>query len=288
MRMLRLIMCAIALAWAGPAVAGDPFDDARYYIGTRNNEAALQLIDSGQFDINMQTEEGHTLLQYAAGEGNLAMVNALLDRGADPHIKNSLGQTAYDRAIGTMVMARLKTAMAGTSAPAARSRSTAAGDGDFDKVRYAIGARRDADAIAELDKGIDINMQNAEGYTLLQFAAGDGNLAMVRELIRRGADVNIKNSLGRTALDRAIGTMVAAELKKAGGKYGKEPPAKPVPMTPNSTTGKTDTTSSAAKSKYADMCASRHYSSSALCSDSTCKMREYRKWQTCLKTGSYY
>lgn len=284
MSLLRFIVCAIAFAWAGPAVAGDPFDDARYYIGTRNNEAALRLIDSGQFDINMQNGEGYTLLHFASGDGSLEMVNALLERGADPHIKNSLGQTAFDRAVGTMVGARLKKAMAKPTG----ANGAATGGGDFDKVRYAIGARRDADAIAELNKGIDINMQNGEGYTLLQFAAGDGNLAMVKELIRRGADVNIKNSLGLTALDRAVGTMVVSELKKAGGKYGKEPPAKPVSMTPKNATGKADSASPAAKSKYAEMCEARHYSSSALCGDSTCKMREYRKWQTCLKTGSYY
>jgi hypothetical protein len=44
---------------------------------------------------------------------------------------------------------------------------------------------------------------------------------------------------------------------------------------------------SADESPHRKMCSERHYSSSALCSDSTCKMREYRKWQTCLKTGSY-
>lgn len=41
------------------------------------------------------------------------------------------------------------------------------------------------------------------------------------------------------------------------------------------------------ESPHRKMCNQRHYSSSALCSDSTCKMREYRKWQGCLKTGNY-
>lgn len=40
-------------------------------------------------------------------------------------------------------------------------------------------------------------------------------------------------------------------------------------------------------SPHRKMCNQRHYASSALCSDSTCKMREYRKWQGCLKTGNY-
>ena len=45
--------------------------------------------------------------------------------------------------------------------------------------------------------------------------------------------------------------------------------------------------SAPAESPRRKMCNARHYSSSALCSDSTCKMREYRKWNSCLKTGSY-
>lgn len=53
-------------------------------------------------------------------------------------------------------------------------------------------------------------------------------------------------------------------------------PAKPSP-TPSATP----------ESPHRKMCNARHYSSSALCSDTTCKMREYRKWNTCLKTGNY-
>ena len=230
MRLWRVVACALALSVAGTAaLAGDPFDSARYYIGVKDNERALELIDSGEFDVNAQTSEGYTLLHYAADAGNLAMVEALLERGADPTIKSNAGSTPAMMAIGTMVQARIKKAAAawGKGAPAA-----AAGTGDFDKIRYAIGIKDNAAAIAELDKGIDINMQTDEGYSLLHYAADQGNLAMVKELIRRGADVNLKSARGSTPLDMALGTMVQAEIKKAGGTWGRAAPAKPVPMTP--------------------------------------------------------
>jgi len=283
-------LLALALLLGGAAHAGDPFDDARYAIGIKDNATALRLIDSGQFDVNMQNAEGYTLLSFAAGDGNLAMVQALLDRGADPGVRNSLGMTAQDRAVGTMVAARLKQAMearqAGVAAPAAP-----AGNGDFDVIRHAIGTRNNAQAIAELDKGIAIDMQNGEGYTLLHFAAGEGNLEMVEELLKRGANPNLRTVSNLTPADRAVGTMVKARIKAAGGTSGTgvkaSDPVVPARPQPKDDTGKPIATP-ANQSPHAKMCASRHYSSSALCSDSTCKMREYRKWQTCLKTGSYY
>ncbi|MDA5192570.1 ankyrin repeat domain-containing protein [Govanella unica] len=292
MRFVNFMLCVVFLACSvASARAGDPFDNARYYIGTKNNAAALQDIDSGQFDINMQTSEGYTLLHYAAEAGNLAMVDSLLERGANPSIKTNLGSTPFDMAIGTMVQTRLKAAMAGGKSASPQAKGT----GDFDTARANIGWRRNDVVIAELDKGLDVNMQNAEGYTLLHFAAGEGNLAIVKELLQRGANPNTKTNSGQTALDRAMGTMVEAELKKAGGKLGisasLETPAKPVAQPAATTKPKANAandTPTTPNSPYAKMCESRHYTSSALCSDSTCKMREYRKWQTCLKTGSYY
>ena len=292
-------MLALTVLVAPAARAGDPFDDARYAIGIKDNATALRLIDSGQFPIDMQNGEGYTLLHFAAGDSNLAMVEALLERGADPTIKtHELRLTPLNRAMGTMVTARLARAVAEREPGATPAKSRpATGTGDFDKIRYAIGTRNEDQARAELDKGIDINMQTSEGFTLLHYAANDGNLAMVDELLRRGANPNIRNyDPGVTPLDQATGTMVADRIRKAGGISGRasaaaratpaaaaarpatKPTAKPV----------TDSKDDTAKSPHYKMCTARHYSSSALCSDTTCKMREYRKWQTCLKTGSYY
>lgn len=293
---------ALSILFAAPAArAGDPFDDARYAIGVKDNVTALRLIDSGQFPINMQNGEGYTLLHFAAGDGNLAMVEALLERGADPTIRTHESRlTPLNRAIGTMVTARLARAVAerGQSATPGQPRP-ATGTGDFDKIRYAIGTRNDAAALAELDKGIDIDMQTSEGFTLLHYAANDGNLAMVDELLRRGANPNIRNyDPGVTPLDQATGTMVAARIRQAGGISGRASAAartapaatatKPTVKAAAQPAAKSVADNGTTQSPHYKMCTSRHYSSSALCSDSTCKMREYRKWQTCLKTGSYY
>jgi len=82
--MKKLFFAAAALAAAvatAALAAGDPFDDARYDIGIKKNAEALAIVDGGSFDINTQTDEGYTLLHYAADQGNLEMVRELLKRG---------------------------------------------------------------------------------------------------------------------------------------------------------------------------------------------------------------
>jgi ankyrin repeat protein len=287
MRLIQIVMCIVVVLAGSVAVAGDPFSDARHAIGIKDNETVIKLIDSNQVPINMQNDEGYTLLHVAADQNNLAMVELLLARGADPAIKSQTGSTAFSMASGTMIRSKIKAAMDGrvkaAAAPAAN------GAGDFDKIRHAIGIKDNDTAIAEINKGIDINTQTTEGYTLLHIAANQNNLAMVEKLLRLGALPNIRAQSGATAADLGYGFKpILAAIEAAGGKLNTMANAgKPKPMTPFTATPAIPAPPAEANSD-AKLCAQRHRSSSALCSDSTCKMREYRKWQTCLKTGSYY
>lgn len=285
MRFIHIMMCIVVLLAGSAAVASDPFNDAWYAIGIKDNETVLRLIDSTPSLVAMQNSEGYTLLHVAADQNNLAMVELLLSRGADPAIKTNTGSTALTMASGTMVRSKIKAAMDGgvKAAPAVT------GKGDFDKIRYAIGIKDNATAIAEINKGIDINMQTSEGYTLLHIAADQNNLVMVEKLLRAGAQPNIRSQSGSTAADMGYHYKpVLAAIEAAGGKLNKAANmGKPVATTPAAAAASASS-SAAATPSDAMVCAQRHRSSSALCSDSTCKMREYRKWQTCLKTGSYY
>ncbi|MET0858003.1 MAG: ankyrin repeat domain-containing protein [Telluria sp.] len=285
MRFVHIMMCVVVLLAGRVAVAGDPFNDARHAIGIKDNESVLRLIDSNPSLVNMQNSEGYTLLHVAADQNNLAMVELLLARGADPAIKTATGSTAYTMASGTMVRSKIKAAMGG----GVKAVPAASGTGDFDKIRHAIGIKDNDTAIGEINKGIDINMQTSEGYTLLHFAADQNNLVMVEKLLRLGAQPNIRSQSGSTAADMGVHFKpILAAIEAAGGKLNTAANmAKPVAMTPVSATPNA-TPSAPSGSPEALACAQRHRSSSALCSDSTCKMREYRKWQTCLKTGSYY
>lgn len=173
-----------------------------------------------------------------------------------------------------------------------------AGD-PFEDATVAVRWKENPKALALIESGqFDINQQNSEGYTLLHLAADQNNLEIARELLKRGANPNIKSNIGSTVADMAYtGSALLTEVLKAGGKYARNAPYTPAPAVPahrppapqpGSTTAVQSSGQAPTDDPRRKMCNARHYSSSALCSDSTCKMREYRKWQTCLKTGSYF
>lgn len=98
----------------------------------------------------------------------------------------------------------------------------------FDSARSHLQARQNAEALAIIDSGaFEVNTQTSEGYTLLHYAAGAGNLEMVKALLARGADPTIKADMGYTPYQMAIGTMVQAEIRKAMKSRANPPAAAP-------------------------------------------------------------
>lgn len=75
---------------------------------------------------------------------------------------------------------------------------------------------RDPQAAEELasyiDAGVDVNLTNQDGNTLLMLAAYNGNEPAVRALIERGADVNRVNDRGQTPI---AGVLFKKELEIA-------------------------------------------------------------------------
>jgi hypothetical protein len=164
----------------------------------------------------------------------------------------------------------------------------------FDTARHYIGTKENAEALKIIDGGaFPIDQGNYEGWTMLHYAAEANNLEIVKALLERGADPTLKTKYGSLPYEVASGTMVKAAIAAAvETRTGVNPMAKASPspaITPKPAASQTaSSTGSSAKSPREKLCQQRWYASQALCSDSTCKMREYRKWQTCLKTGSYY
>ncbi|UZK64869.1 ankyrin repeat domain-containing protein [Sphingomonas sp. M1-B02] len=283
-----------AVIASGASVQADPFDTARYLIKVKDSAGALTLIDSGQFDINLQTDEGYSLLHYAAEAGDLALVRAMLERGADPNLKNKLGMLPYQSAYSTLVKAELRKAMAaGKPAPAGQAAGQAAGlaaglaapgsSGMCEMARNAPAsssrspalrpflAARDAiwynhpDELAGLiEDCVAVNSQDEYGWTLLHQAASRDRVALAKILLDRGASKTIRNKDGDTAGQLATSPEMKALL---GGSTA----ATPKPTTARDTE-----------------CQQKYRADAALCSDSTCKMGSMRKWQQCLKTGRYW
>ena len=56
---------------------------------------------------------------------------------------------------------------------------------------------------AALDAGLDPNLANQNGWTLLMLTAVEGNLPIARLLIEKGADPNLRNNKDQDALTLA-------------------------------------------------------------------------------------
>lgn len=296
---------ALTASVLAPSVlaAVDPFDAARSHLQARQNAEALAIIDSGQFEVSMQTSEGYSLLHYAAGAGNLEMVKALIARGADPGLKSDLGMTPYQMAIGTMVQAEIRRAMqaraaasspsgtplapsaadARTAKPSASGAPAAAGlcamvrdekinDGrsaaerPFLKAKDAIWYNHPDELLALIEDCVGVDQQDAYGWTLLHHAASRDRVALAQILIDHGARRTLRNKDGEVPAQLAT----SVEMKQLLG--------------PAPTIAKVASESETRRLE----CRQKYEADAALASGSTGRMSAMRRWQQCLETGRYW
>ncbi|MEO8257880.1 MAG: ankyrin repeat domain-containing protein [Acidobacteriota bacterium] len=131
-----------------------------------------------------QLGAGATPLMRAAKSIDVPAMRLLLERGADPALKNRTGATALMFAAG-----------------AARG-----------KPDQAV-----ADAVALcLDHGADVNAVNDGGQTAVHIAVGQSD-AVIRLLAGRGARLDLKDRQGRTPLDLALADAPAGRGAAARG-----------------------------------------------------------------------
>jgi ankyrin repeat protein len=92
-------------------------------------------------------------------------------------------------------------------------------------------------------KGVDVNAAGADGSTAIMYAAANGDLELVRALIKAGANVKVKNQLGTSALTEAaiIGSApIVAALLKAGADPNFRTPDGETPLMAAARSGKID------------------------------------------------
>src|ERR1700733_1385095 len=92
-------------------------------------------------------------------------------------------------------------------------------------------------------KGADVNATAADGTTAIMYASANGDLELVRALIKAGANVKLKNQFGTSALTEAaiIGSAPIIEaLLKAGADSNFRTPNGETPLMAAARTGKID------------------------------------------------
>lgn len=172
------------------------------------------LIEQGA-DVNAKNNGfGSTPLMLAAECNDVAIVDALIKRGAKINETNKKGMTALTAA-----------AIKGHAAVVQRLLNSGA---DTEKYGPKIGtvlyeaSQQGHDAIVKLliSKGAEINWKsNHNGWTPLMIAVAEGHSSTVSILLEAGANVNLSNDKGRTALMFAAwygNKETTAALLKAG------------------------------------------------------------------------
>lgn len=138
---------------------------------------------------------GETALITAAVRGDLPVVKALLQGGADVNTKSEAGATALLRALEDQKYAVADTLVADQKLDL----NAQAGNGSTALIYYVTADREDI-VSKLLERGANVNLQDREGDTALHRAASHGNERILKMLLAKGANPNIKNKLGGTAL----------------------------------------------------------------------------------------
>ena len=164
---LALLSCWVGSAMADGTVTDDIMDGAR----TGDLEIVSSAIAAGA-NVNVQEPgSGSTPLHFAVARGYSNVVEALLERGCDPNLKNSVGMTPI---------------------------MVAANQGRSELTML----------LATKAHGIDLNVGDQHGLTPLMHAASGGDttkrLLLVQRLVNAGANHLLQTREGKTAYDIAL------------------------------------------------------------------------------------
>ncbi len=181
----------------GLKLRGYDYDEKSFLraASTSDEVAVSTFVAAGMSPNVKEPSTGGSALISAATRGDLEMVNALLQGGADVNQKDEKGFTALLRAlqndreeIANILVARPELDV------------NAQGEGGANALISFV-ARQRAPAVQDLlNRGANVNLPDSEGDTALNIAVQRGNVELVNLLLSKGADPNIKNKLGGTPL----------------------------------------------------------------------------------------
>lgn len=186
---LALVMLlSVSLAWAE--------EDSSFLLvasGKGELELVKAMLDSGA-DPNMTDRKGLTPLMYAARKDEQEVIKLLLARGADIDAKDKSGWSALMVAIKKdhPEMARLlleNGANPHIIDPTGWNALNLAAVEGYHEVARAL-----------LEYGVDVNARNVDKKTALMMAAKSGNPETVAVLIEYHANLTVQDHLGTTAL----------------------------------------------------------------------------------------
>lgn len=189
--------CVLAALLAGAAGAALP-DPVAFGVAVEAGDfrSATQWLDEG-LDPDFQADRIGTGLMIAAWEGNIAMMELFLARGADIHRVNRFGEQALQLAAWKGHADAVRWLL---DRGAAASRKGM----EWSALHYAVFAGRKEIARLLVDRGADVNARVPNGSTVLMMAAREAQEDLARMLIDAGADPRPVNDRGDSAMTWAM------------------------------------------------------------------------------------
>jgi len=215
-------------------------------MAVRNNDVnqIKALFDDGKADVNLVDDDSDNVLMNAAMYASAECLNALLEKKADPNVKNKHGQTALMFCTNDLEKCKLLLQYGADINAKSKSGNTplliaSVGNQPYEMVKFlldnkadplATNAARETTLIRAaqfsdtmtlsllVSIGVNINAQDGYGGTALTKAILNANTPAVFCLLNNGADPNIIDSFLVTGLSYAVmindSNLTKAVLKK--------------------------------------------------------------------------
>ena len=210
-----LIVCGLP----GPARATEAADSRLVEAAKNQDQKAIRALLSQKVDVNAKSSDGSTALLWTAHWNDLETASVLLGAGADANAANDFQMTPLSQACtnanSAFVRLLLKSG-AHPNTPIATGETplmTCAKTGSADAVRMLIeygaavnatepsenqtalmwaAAERHPDVVkALIEAHADLTAHTKQGFTAIHFAAREGDVESIQELLAAGVDVNI-------------------------------------------------------------------------------------------------
>jgi ankyrin repeat protein len=163
-----------------------------------NDVAMVKKLIRGGADVNAAYDEYNmNALHVATAMGGTAVLEALLEHGADPNAASTVGETPLMNTCFGDKAASAELLLAHGADPNARN------IGGESALMYAARMGSAETARVLLRHGADMDAGVPGGDTPLIMAAQQGQAKVVRVLVDHGADLDARNADGRTALELA-------------------------------------------------------------------------------------
>jgi len=175
-------------------VRSDDGSTALLWAAHWNDEATADLLIRAKADANLANDFGMTPLSRACTNGSAALVEILLKAGANPNTPIGTGETPIMTCASSGNVDAVRLLIARGANVNAKEPSQ-----NQDALMWAAAERHPNVVRLLVEAGANPQAHTKKGFTALHFAAREGDLESVRQLLAAGVNVNIRSQADEPA-----------------------------------------------------------------------------------------